>query len=152
VIPQFNEHGYLPPGIHVASMQEIKSVFTWSERRKILYENLERFIGWVSKYPAFSGIIIDGSFVRGDKDEPKDVDLILEIREDALQSLQKIVPIEVFDKVENDKKFMIDQWFLYKGIPDEQNLLPLFMGLRDEEWKTKGLSPDYMKGLLRVVL
>jgi hypothetical protein len=152
VIPQFNEHGYLPPGIHVASMQEIKSMFTWSERRKILYENLERFIEWVSKYPAFSGIIVDGSFVIKGKDEPKDIDIILEIRENALQSLAQIVPIEVFDKGKNDKEFMIDEWFMYKGIPDEQNMLPLFMSLREEELNAKKLSPDYIKGLLRVPL
>jgi hypothetical protein len=31
VIPPFNEHGYLPPGIHPATLDEVESRFGYNE-------------------------------------------------------------------------------------------------------------------------
>lgn len=42
MIPDFDEEtGYLPPGVHDASVQEIRERFTWNEHRRRLFSRFE---------------------------------------------------------------------------------------------------------------
>lgn len=75
-IPPFNEHGYLPPGIHRATMEEVEERFgRESELRRVELESL----GWLVDAARRAGIlriILNGSFVT-DALEPNDVDCAL---------------------------------------------------------------------------
>jgi hypothetical protein len=75
VIPPFNEHGYLPPGIHPATLDEVESRFGYgSELRRVQLESLR----WVVDLAGRAGVvrlIINGSFVT-DVIEPQDVDCV----------------------------------------------------------------------------
>jgi hypothetical protein len=76
MIPDFNDDGYLPPGSHPATLEEIASRFGQEpELRRAQAESL----GWlldVVKRAGVRRLIIDGSFVT-DKWEPNDVDCVL---------------------------------------------------------------------------
>jgi hypothetical protein len=76
VLPDFDEHGYLPPGIHRATFEEIAERFGWqSEIRRVQIESL----GWLVELVRKAGaerLIINGSFVTA-KLEPNDVDCLV---------------------------------------------------------------------------
>lgn len=81
MIPAFNEDGYLPPGIHPATLEEIIVRFgRESELRQVQVQSL----GWLVDLARRAGIqrlVVNGSFVT-DKVEPNDVDCVLLIGPD----------------------------------------------------------------------
>jgi hypothetical protein len=76
MIPAFDESGYLPPGVHRATMDEIVQRFgRESELRRAQMES----IGWMFEIALRAGvqrIVLNGSFV-SDIIEPNDVDCVL---------------------------------------------------------------------------
>jgi hypothetical protein len=86
----------LPPGIHVATIEEAVSKFGVGIRRSILARRLER-IHKLAKAAGFvRRFIVFGSFVT-EKEEPNDVDIVL-VMEDSFDV--RTVPVEsrlVFD-------------------------------------------------------
>jgi hypothetical protein len=76
MIPAFDDHGYLPPGVHGATLDEIAQRFgRESELRRAEMESLR----WLVDLALRAGvlrIIVNGSFV-ADVYEPNDVDCAL---------------------------------------------------------------------------
>ena len=76
MIPPFNESGFLPPGVHRATLAEIRTRFGGpSEIRRAQMDSL----GWLIDLATRAGIqrvILNGSFVT-DIMEPNDVDCVL---------------------------------------------------------------------------
>ena len=76
MIPNLDDRGYLPPGIHRATFEEVAERFGWqSEIRRVQIESL----GWLVEAAKRAGaerLIINGSFVT-DKLEPNDVDCLV---------------------------------------------------------------------------
>jgi hypothetical protein len=76
MIPAFVDHGYLPPGIHPATLDEIRERFgSESEVRRVQMESL----GWLVELSRRAGVlrlVINGSFTT-DAYEPNDVDCAL---------------------------------------------------------------------------
>jgi hypothetical protein len=81
MIPEFNDHGFLPPGIHPAGLDEIEARFgRQSELRRVQMQSL----GWlvdIAQRAGIARIIINGSFVT-DVLEPNDADCVLLIGPD----------------------------------------------------------------------
>ncbi|MBC8870231.1 MAG: hypothetical protein H8E44_12480 [Planctomycetes bacterium] len=76
MIPSFDEHGYLPPGIHQATLEEIEVRFgRQSEMRRVQMDSLRWLVDLV-KQAGIERLIINGSFVT-DAAEPNDVDCVL---------------------------------------------------------------------------
>ena len=76
MIPEFDEHGNLPPGIHRASLEEIEERFgRESEIRRVEMESLVWLLD-LAKRVGIARLIINGSFV-SDVFEPNDVDCVL---------------------------------------------------------------------------
>lgn len=81
MIPDFNDHGYLPPGIHGASLEEIAQRFGQeSELRQVQMESL-RWLVDLAQRAGVLRVIVNGSFV-ADAYEPNDVDCALLIGPD----------------------------------------------------------------------
>lgn len=110
MIPEFDDNGYLPPGIHPATFAEIQSRFGGpSEIRRVQVQSL----GWLLEVAARAGIrriVIDGSFVT-DAFEPNDVDGVLLADggiiadSDAWAELQRGLPfleVKIVDAVDFD--------------------------------------------------
>jgi hypothetical protein len=76
MIPDFNERGYLPAGVHLASLDEIEARFgRQSEVRRAQMESLRWLVG-LAKKAGVQRVIINGSFVT-ERLEPNDVDCVL---------------------------------------------------------------------------
>jgi hypothetical protein len=76
MIPEFNEDGYLPPGIHPATLDETAARFGQeNELRQVQMESL-RWLVEVAKRAGVQRIIVNGSFVT-ETFEPNDIDCIL---------------------------------------------------------------------------
>lgn len=71
-IPPFNEAGNLPPGVYHVLLEDIEKRFTWTEKRKKLFQGLVN----AALNLASAGVLllyIDGSFITN-KEEPNDID------------------------------------------------------------------------------
>src|SRR5215510_14039761 len=97
MIPPFDDHGYLPPGIHGATLDEITERFgKESELRRAEMDSL-RWLVDLARRAGVLRIIVNGSFV-ADVYEPNDVDCVLLIGPDypadeiADQELQQDLP------------------------------------------------------------
>jgi hypothetical protein len=78
-IPELNEAGLLPAGIHQASLEEVRALFgrfQRTDRRPALFAKLSELLGEARSTGLVVAVVIDGSFVTA-KDEPSDIDLIL---------------------------------------------------------------------------
>ena len=76
MIPPFEENGYLPPGIHRATLDEIEARFGREpEIRRVQMESL-RWLVDLAKRAGAERLVINGSFVT-DVDEPNDIDCVL---------------------------------------------------------------------------
>ena len=76
MIPAFNELGYLPPGIHHATLAEMEARFGRdSELRRVQMESL-RWLVELARRAGVLRLIVNGSFVTN-VFEPNDVDCVL---------------------------------------------------------------------------
>ena len=107
MIPPFDEHGNLPPGIYRATLEEIGARFgKESEVRRAQMESLEWLIDLVRRAGVLR-LVINGSFVT-DTLEPNDVDCILLIGSDfprdptAEVELNRGLPFLQLDLVEQE--------------------------------------------------
>lgn len=76
MIPPFDEHGYLPPGVHPATLDEIEARFgRESELRRVQMESL-RWLVDLAKRAGAARLVVNGSFVTNIL-EPNDVDCVL---------------------------------------------------------------------------
>lgn len=76
MIPDLDDHGYLPPGVHGATLDEIGARFgKESELRQMQMESLVWLVA-IARRAGVLRIIVNGSFV-ADAYEPNDVDCAL---------------------------------------------------------------------------
>jgi hypothetical protein len=79
MIPAFTEQGFLPPGMHQATVEEFKQrfvVFQRSDRRFQIFVSLEKLFDQAARSGIAKRIIMAGSFVTA-KPEPNDLDCII---------------------------------------------------------------------------
>ena len=87
MIPEFNDYGYLPPGIYGATLDEIEQRFGQeSELRTVEMESL-RWLDDLAREAGVLRIVVNGSFVT-DAYEPNDVDCALLIDESYPKDLK----------------------------------------------------------------
>lgn len=128
MIPEFNDNGYLPPGIHPATLVEIAARFgVESELRRVQMDSLR----WMIELAWQAGvlrIVLNGSFVT-DRYEPNDVDCVLLIDEtyprDAASDEELLVglPFLTLEIVREDgfrqlteRTFANDRYHVSKGL------------------------------------
>lgn len=107
MIPDFNDDGYLPPGIHPATLDEIERRFgSDSELRRVQMQSV-RWLVDLARKAGIERIVLNGSFV-ADTHEPNDVDCVLLISpnmardRDALEELDKGLPFLDIALLERD--------------------------------------------------
>ena len=144
-LPEFNEHGVLPVGIHDASLDEIKrrfGIFRCTDRRTRLIEQLVAYLAEARDSGLVVGVIVDGSFIT-DKDEPGDVDIILVVDNSHDFGLD-LSPAEynVLSSRRARKRHGIDVLVAATGSDAYQRYIEFFQETRED--------PDVKKGLVRV--
>jgi hypothetical protein len=83
-IPDLNDNGLLPEGIHEASESELFERFRYfrsTTRRLELSSKLKTYLEEIRESRLHIEVLVDGSFVTS-KDDPNDIDLILILPED----------------------------------------------------------------------
>jgi hypothetical protein len=81
-LPEFNEFGDLPEGVHSASLPEIVARFgTGSNQREAVTRQLRRIFQLAISTGQLDRLIVFGSYV-SEKPAPNDVDVILVMRDD----------------------------------------------------------------------
>ena len=111
MIPQFDESGCLPPGIHPATLDEVEAYFgQLSELRRVQIDSI-RWMVELARRAGAERIVLNGSFVT-DIIEPNDVDCVMLVEprnrrnRKAVAQLRKGLPFldlamvraEVFDE------------------------------------------------------
>jgi hypothetical protein len=117
MIPEFNDDGYLPPGIHPATLEEIAVRFGQeSELRRVQMDSLTWLVD-LAKRAGVQRLIVNGSFVT-DTAEPNDVDCALLTRpefprdKDMEEELLRGLPYVTMMIVEQDDfDFLVDTFF-----------------------------------------
>jgi len=81
-LPEFNEHGDLPPGIHKTNLNELLNRFsTGSPKRMVLALRAERIYRIALDTGCLARFIIFGSFIT-EKANPNDVDVFMLMDDD----------------------------------------------------------------------
>jgi hypothetical protein len=73
MLPDFDELGNLPPGVHDATWHEIVQRFGWTSRRRELLDGLKSALEPLRE-AGCRRVFVNGSFVT-DKDDPVDIDV-----------------------------------------------------------------------------
>jgi hypothetical protein len=76
MIPPLNEHGYLPPGVHPATLEEVIARFgVGNEERQACGQSL-RWLLPMCRAAGIARVVLNGSFIT-DREEPGDIDCVL---------------------------------------------------------------------------
>lgn len=77
MLPRLRKDGTLPPGVHQATLDEVRAAFpARNQQRQMLQASLQRVVEALRALDATLMIYVDGSYVTR-KAEPNDVDLLL---------------------------------------------------------------------------
>lgn len=144
-IPELNEHGLLPEGLHECTLDEVVArfgQFTVSDRRVHLVSRLRDYFGELGSTNLAAFVVVDGSFVTG-KEEPGDVDLLVALRSDVDLGAD-FRPFEY--NVISKRRVRTSYPFDLLVAPEQSEAYERYLDLFSQ---VKG-SPDLRKGLLRV--
>jgi len=116
----FKDEIMLEPGIHKASLVEVKSEFGKTDRREKMIESLEVWIGYFQNKIGndnILGLYIDGSFatnidiLTGVDARPEDIDVIVELRSEDILEANRLDICEVYDYTLDIKyTYPDDEW------------------------------------------
>lgn len=96
MLPEFDESGYLPPGIHLCTLEEVVSRFgQGSPEREVETNELVKFVQW-ARQANVKRLVVDGSYVTA-KVSPNDVDIA-------------VLPSEGYSRQSGPIKPMAEQW------------------------------------------
>lgn len=145
-IPQLNEHGLLPTGVHPCTLDELEQRFDgggFGTHRYNLILKLRRYVPLVKASNLVAWLGIDGSFVTS-KDQPGDIDILLVLHAD--HDYARVLTQEQSQPLSKKwvgSRFEFDVFSAPEGTPPCAEWLEFFM-------QVKG-KPDLRKGILKVV-
>lgn len=152
--PALTAEGLLPPGVHIADLREIEQAFGRTPKRRFhLFQKLAQFEVFVRSFKLFQTIYIDGSFVT-DKDDPGDIDAVLELpRADLAKLLAHRDAPALVDGAAVKAKYEVHLFIQPPApVPADFDMARFFQHLRPEEAIVRQLPADTMRGILKVEL
>lgn len=149
MIPEFNRHGLLPPGIWECSKEQVAERFCWNLLRSTLFENLNTFLSTEWRQTNIEcPILINGSFVRNIP-SPSDIDTILDMshtKSDETLALALAVRLR-HDAIMADLR--VDVWVHYPRYSDD--FIKYFQQIGTKAAAELRLGSTYPKGILRIL-
>lgn len=149
-LPNLTAAGYLPPGVHSCSLDDVGARFGWNARRRELLDRLDGFLCWLqAEHQLSCDFYIGGSFMTA-KDEPGDVDLVLDVS--SARPAKLIVALQLFasERARLKREFEIDYWFTHGEA--SQPLHSFFAFPRLEEVLALSLTSSTRRGVAKVVV
>ncbi|MGC4039517.1 MAG: hypothetical protein QM710_01620 [Flavobacterium sp.] len=140
MIPTFTNKGFLPPGIHWSTIDEIKKILCFSDKRIKLLQGFELAISSLKK-AGCETVYIDGSFA-SEKTEPGDIDVCWELKNVDLGLLMSIEPVffNPFDgRKEQKAKFGCEFFFSDWVAASPPDILFLDFFQEDRNGNKKGI-------------
>ncbi|MDA1190176.1 MAG: hypothetical protein O3A46_00670 [Candidatus Poribacteria bacterium] len=147
-IPPCNEDGFLQPGVHDCSLEELRErfgMFDGTDRRRQLFDALSDYAEEARNVSIVGSMIVDGSFVTV-KQEPEDIDLIL-VTTRAAPDSELLRPFEynvVSRRMVRRRHPRLD---VFVSVADSQRYhdwVETFSQVKDR--------PDRTKGMVRILL
>jgi len=116
-IPEFNENGLLPPGKHLAGIEDIAARFGGSKslKRSQLTKNLKSFYNFIKYY--CKAIYVDGSYVTN-KISPNDVDLLIIFPSDFKPNV--MVHMRFMEFTVDYQKYKLHAFSFFEGKDDKK--------------------------------
>jgi len=148
------ESGLLPPGIHEASMDEVRERFAHkpNSHRGFLFSGLVKFLNvleGLGHISAVKSILIDGSFVT-DKPAPGDIDIVLEIKpETTVEKLNSL--FHLLDRESTKQQYGLEAFPYLPGMPND--IRGFFQYIREQEAVSRGIEwmqKKPQKGIIRI--
>ena len=145
-IPELDDDGFLPEGVHECSLDELQQRFGGvqsSDQRSVLFDKLGQYLQEVRSTGMVVGLIVDGSFVTN-KVEPNDIDLVLILPADH-DFAADLRPFEynVLSRRRVLKRYAFDVLVARENSPELVEYVEFFQQIRGET--------DRRKGILKVV-
>jgi hypothetical protein len=133
VIPTFGEFGYLPPGVHLATIEEIDKCFgRESEIRRVQMESL-RWLCDACRRAGVKRLVVNGSFVT-DELEPNDVDCVLLIGPDfpldsasEVELLEGIPFLELSLVSQDDFDLLVNRYFATDRLDNKKGMVEVVL-------------------------
>ncbi|NOT59232.1 MAG: hypothetical protein HOP19_03295 [Acidobacteria bacterium] len=144
-IPNLNEDGLLPEGIHDCTLEEIGAQFgrfVVSERRVRLFTQLGELVAEEQRAGIAVAVMVDGSFVT-DKPEPGDIDLVIVLPADYTRGAE-LPPFQynAMSKAHMRRRYRFDVLIARQNSVEYVEALYLFQHTRE----------GFEKGILRIKL
>ena len=144
-VPDFDEHGLLPVGIHDCTLAEIAArfgVFQGSEQRPRLLAKLTEFLEEVRASGIVREILVAGSFATGER-SPNDIDLIV-VLPSTHDRAADLLPLQynVVSRKRVRRRFGFDTVSVRYGSAEYATAIEFFHQVRGE--------PELRKGILRL--
>lgn len=137
MIPAFRSDGYLPAGLHVATLAEVTFRFgSFTARRRRLAIRLRRWFD-LARQTQCLRLLIDGSFVT-EKPEPDDIDAVILLPE----SFQRQVDDGLESAVELEQMLLTrrpEEIFAAEDDADWNEWFEFFSRTREADGRRKGL-------------
>lgn len=146
-IPDWNEYGLLPEGLHDCRLDEIEERLGFNEYRQSLIEGLGDAIRWLSTMPPIECLIVDGSFVTN-KERPGDIDVVAMITNLTERNQREWVRAWEPQRAMIKQNHRVDLYPTVLGRGN--NFSAYFQYLRPEEALERGAPLGVLKGILRV--
>ncbi|WCT73264.1 hypothetical protein PQ455_16845 [Sphingomonas naphthae] len=146
-IPQFNQHGLLPEGVHDCTFLEAQAFLCSNEHRSAIWARLQRFLDWAAAFPRPAAFLIDGSYVT-DKPLPNDVDVIVDVTSCSTEQQKQWFAVWAEQHEFAKLTFSVDFYPFAIGLGSDFSAF--FQYVRIEEALRRGIAPTVRKGILKV--
>lgn len=147
-VPDFDQFGLLPDGVHSCTVEEVKNKLAWNAQRIRLTDLLWEFIAQElrPRFEIVPPIVLNGSYVTSENC-PSDINLVLVLRD--LPDNQQWEGQMLYQR--NPDLLQRYQVDMRPGLERlNQDFVAYFKGLRPQIAFAKGLRYTHTKGLLRL--
>lgn len=152
-LPALDEHGFLPAGYHDCSIDDIRETFCYSAGRHALFNLLLKYLeGWRS-FGLSVPVYVDGGFVTRKIQEPKDIDVVVDITQLDLRDAAVMSAVQrLLDRNVAMQLFRVDVYPYHSALVAAGNndLRMFFSYVKPSQRLALGLKDDFRKGILRV--
>lgn len=146
-IPELDDRGLLPVGIHDCNWRDIQSKFCWNLPRQRLYDRAQDFLTtqW-QPLGIQASLWVDGSFTRK-KEEPEDIDIVADISH--LSMYEALPAFKIwFQQPRWKQAYAVDFWLKHPSIHNDLTQFFQYLGLKAAA--ELSLDTKSLKGILRV--